>query len=128
MHPSARAGSSPPSRWACEQKDALDAEDEEPTAGMLPTGDVDNPRWETATRAWTSTEGASGVIFIEVISGILVIKGSSRIAEEVYASILARRVGIQAPKMRIIEYTSNEWANVKVQLERSCLRLLKLAN
>ena len=80
----------------------------------LPSGDVDNPQWNTATRAWASTEGAAGVIFVQVASGILVIKGSSRIADEVYASLLLRLVNIQSPKMRIVQYTGSEWGAIKV--------------
>lgn len=94
------------------------------------SGDVDTPCWDTATRAWTSAEGAAGVIFVEVASGVLVLKGSSRIAEELYASVLARLVGVHTPKMRIVQFTSSEYDLVKVcsaalsRCRSRCVRLV----
>lgn len=51
--------------------------------------------WKKMRRAWTSSEGSSGVVFVSFLSesqgqegqeNVQVIKSSSRIAEEFYAN------------------------------------------
>ena len=72
--------------------------------------------WKSASDAWVSEDGSAGVIFVHFAEGrrTVVLKGSSKVAEEVFASLLSNEIGIRTVKMRIVEYTSKEWTEIKV--------------
>lgn len=85
--------------------------------------------WTRVTNAWTSIDGSSGVIFassrncIDTALGesasdmVYVIKGSSHIAQETFAHALAVYVsGLKLPSVRLVQYTSPEWAAIKKAL------------
>ncbi len=71
-------------------------------------------KWESISKAWISGAGASGVTFVDVEGQVFVLKGCSQVAEEIFASQLARRLGMQAPFTRVVETSSEESTIIKV--------------
>lgn len=76
--------------------------------------------WENAKEAWVSEGGSSGVIFVRFSDGseremVVVLKGTSKIAEEIFATTLASQLAIvRVPKFRLVKYTDHEWVLLKV--------------
>jgi hypothetical protein len=71
--------------------------------------------WQSAVRAVKmSASGSQGVFFVELDEGkqagraALVVKASREIAPEIYTALMAKRCGIDAPRMRIVQRQSTE--------------------
>jgi hypothetical protein len=80
-------------------------------------GDINQPRWHTADHVTCSSEGASGVLFVRTTAGSFVIKGSYQIAEEIFASHLARALTLPTPRVRLTSYTQSEWGIIKEKVK-----------
>lgn len=48
----------------------------------------------------------------------MMLSGSSQIAEEIFASSLAKRLKIKCPEIRLVEFTNEEWTHIKEALFR----------
>jgi hypothetical protein len=77
------------------------------------SGDINKPSWQTADRVTCSSEGSSGVLFVRTSTGSLVIKGTSQIGEEIFASHLAKALGLPTPRARLTSFTQPEWGIIK---------------
>jgi hypothetical protein len=80
---------------------------------ILPSGPLDAPRWDTVLDVEASEEGSTGVLFIVTAAGSYVLKASSRPAEELFATLAFRELGIHAPRARVVGHTEQEWADIK---------------
>ena len=82
--------------------------------------------WANATKVWTSDSGSAGVVFIAVRNDSLgengeslpdtvyAVKGSSRIAQESFATSLGALIpGLRFPTMRLVQFTEPEWGEIK---------------
>ena len=78
--------------------------------------------WSKATKAHCSEDGSGGVIFVEFAedSGLspVVVKGSSTVAQEVFAYEMCKTLGIPAPQYFIAEHTQKQWTVIKSKLAR----------
>ena len=79
----------------------------------LDAGDVDAPRWDTADAAACSTDGATGVIFLNTAAGGFVVKASQNCGAEAVATSLALAFGLPAARMRLVSYTTAEFRDIK---------------
>ena len=60
-----------------------------------------------------SVEGTEGVFFIKFPNErAIVVKSSTTLGAEVYGAILAKRIGVATPGIRIINRNSNEGSNI----------------
>lgn len=72
-------------------------------AKTLPSGPIDDPRWETAFDAEVPDEGTTrSVIFLATLAGSYCIKASLQPAEEYFASKFMQQCGCQTPAMRVL--------------------------
>ena len=58
-------------------------------------------------------DGSGGTIFIRTLGGAYIVKGSSRIAEELFATHLFSILGIPVAAARVTCHVENEWRNIK---------------
>lgn len=73
--------------------------------------------WEKAQSVWVSAGGSAGVVFVRSSDGnTIVVKGSSKVCEELFASKLSEEFGIRTAKMKMIRFTDPEWSIIKVNL------------
>ena len=79
-------------------------------------GDIYQKNWSQASGFRRSLDGSAGVFFVQVPSGIVVIKGSSTPGQERFAAVLAERIGVTVPKVRVLEYSKPEWLGLKTSL------------
>jgi len=70
--------------------------------------DITKIDWSKATGVEKSSGGSQGVFFVSTPDGAAVVKGSMTIGSEVFSSVVAAKLGINAPKCRIVEMTSGE--------------------
>lgn len=75
--------------------------------------DIDHIQWTKVSAFCRSGVGSAGVFFVKVPEGVAVVKGCDSVVEEVFAALLAERVGIRVPRVRVLEYTSREWRQAK---------------
>ncbi|KAL6044767.1 Antitoxin protein of toxin-antitoxin system [Balamuthia mandrillaris] len=79
--------------------------------------DITSFDWHKADGFRRSSEGSAGVFFIKSESqGMVVVKGSSTITVEAFGALLAERLEVTAPKVRVLEYTNPEWRVMKRKL------------
>lgn len=64
--------------------------------------------WKAALGIQKSTSGSSGVYFVELPEGAVVVKGSSSIGGEMFCSMLGQELGLPAPQCRILRRDSEE--------------------
>lgn len=55
-----------------------------------------------------SESGAEGVFFVETPVGAIVVKGSRSLGSEFFASLLSLRLGVLAPRSRVLSTNSEE--------------------
>eukprot|EP01124_Arcella_intermedia_P010069 TRINITY_DN16621_c0_g1_i1.p1 TRINITY_DN16621_c0_g1~~TRINITY_DN16621_c0_g1_i1.p1 ORF type:complete len:375 (+),score=60.50 TRINITY_DN16621_c0_g1_i1:16-1140(+) len=79
-------------------------------ATAVPLPDLKNIAWELGIKGSERSEsGSGGVFFIEMNSGgIVVVKPSKVVAEEVFTNLLALRLGLYVPKFRLIHSDGTE--------------------
>jgi hypothetical protein len=69
--------------------------------------------WSTITSIGKSVEGTEGVFFIKFPEDrAIVVKSSTTLGAEVYGAILAKRIGVATPGIRIINKASVEGSNI----------------
>eukprot|EP00928_Gymnodinium_smaydae_P088356 TRINITY_DN72457_c0_g1_i1.p1 TRINITY_DN72457_c0_g1~~TRINITY_DN72457_c0_g1_i1.p1 ORF type:complete len:619 (-),score=98.84 TRINITY_DN72457_c0_g1_i1:206-2062(-) len=89
-----------------------------------PPGPLDAPRWETAFVAESSEAGSVGVIFVATYAGVFVVKSSAQPAQEYFASLVLRRLGVPAPPVRIVDWPRPEFDHMKASI-RAAGQLMK---
>eukprot|EP00051_Salpingoeca_urceolata_P001281 m.39733 g.39733 ORF g.39733 m.39733 type:complete len:326 (+) comp11306_c0_seq2:134-1111(+) len=75
--------------------------------------------WKTVTGATVSEEGSAGVFILETPKGKVVIKTGTTVAQELFASLLAKELlsGLVAlPQIRIVSFNQDEFAAIKDRL------------
>jgi len=88
-------------KWAVDNVDSgykLDRTTAVPLANLL------NINWEEGIKGSERSEsGSSGVFFVEMKSGgVFAVKPAKGIAEEIFTNLLALRLGIYVPKLRVL--------------------------
>ncbi len=82
-------------------------------AFAIPVKEFSNLDWSTITSIGKSVEGTEGVFFIKFPNErAIVVKSSTTLGAEVYGAILAKRIGVATPGIRIINRNSNEGSNI----------------
>lgn len=82
---------------------------------MLARGDPYKIDWDHIEDLKISDSGAAGVVFVNTKgNGSVVIKGSSTIAQDFFATLVAEALGFNVAHMRIIDWSSpdEEWAKM----------------
>ena len=79
----------------------------------LRAGDVDAPMWTTADSAACSSDGATGVIFVNTAAGGFVCKASQYCAGEATATALALALGLPAARVRLVSFADVEHSAIK---------------
>ena len=49
---------------------------------------------------------------------VVVVKGSGTVVQELFASNIAKLIGVTTPAMRMAAYTQQEWRNMKTHMRR----------
>ncbi len=81
--------------------------------------------WDHATAVHSSSGGSGGVFFVSGLDGScaskqVVLKGSGEPAREAFATRVLRRLNVATPHVRVINFSTLEWANVKATIARLC--------
>jgi hypothetical protein len=99
-----------------QQKDSDQKKIEELMKWDFRKGDLEDEDWSVINHFRLSSEGSSGVFFVDRPSGTTVIKGSMTMAAEIFTSRIAKYVGIISPNIRLVDYSSHsssEWGTLK---------------
>nr|1CJA_A Chain A, PROTEIN (ACTIN-FRAGMIN KINASE) [Physarum polycephalum]1CJA_B Chain B, PROTEIN (ACTIN-FRAGMIN KINASE) [Physarum polycephalum] len=59
-----------------------------------------------------SEKGTEGLFFVETESGVFIVKRSTNIESETFCSLLCMRLGLHAPKVRVVSSNSEEGTNM----------------
>jgi len=83
------------------------------------SADVSNIKWDSAT-AFRISEGvgSSGVFFIDVGSQTFVLKAPPTPVQECFATLFACILGVNAPRISILQKEDKDWILVTTQLEK----------
>lgn len=88
----------------------------------LPSGSLDDPRWETAFAAEVPADSSNRIIFIATKSGGFCVKASSKTAEECFAVNMLRHLGVRTPNMRLVCQTEDEWNDIDAAVKACAVR------
>jgi hypothetical protein len=88
----------------------------------LRVGDIDAPMWASADSAACSSDGATGVIFVNTAAGGFVCKASQYCAGEAVATALALALGLSAARMRLVSFADVEHSAIKSAIYESSAR------
>eukprot|EP01118_Nematostelium_gracile_P017782 TRINITY_DN7707_c0_g1_i1.p1 TRINITY_DN7707_c0_g1~~TRINITY_DN7707_c0_g1_i1.p1 ORF type:complete len:244 (-),score=63.56 TRINITY_DN7707_c0_g1_i1:158-889(-) len=78
--------------------------------------------WAKVTKVTQPESGAGGVFFARFDDdSISVVKGSSTLAQQAFAMLLAQKLKLRIPTFRIISYENQEWKDLK----RNIIKLAK---
>eukprot|EP00039_Didymoeca_costata_P019312 m.337022 g.337022 ORF g.337022 m.337022 type:complete len:402 (+) comp18025_c0_seq1:122-1327(+) len=75
-----------------------------------PREDISGIDWSKLEGVERSDAGAEGVYFVETDTGAIVLKGSRSIAPEAFSCLLGLKLGVLAPKFRVIDVAGDEGA------------------
>ena len=79
----------------------------------LPVKEFSTLDWSSIINIGKSVEGTEGVFFVKFPKNfVVVVKASSTLGAELYGAVLAKRIGVAAPGMRIINRQSREGTDV----------------
>eukprot|EP00743_Colponemidia_sp_Colp-15_P007891 GILK01008546.1.p1 GENE.GILK01008546.1~~GILK01008546.1.p1 ORF type:complete len:491 (-),score=55.50 GILK01008546.1:149-1585(-) len=82
-----------------------------------PAGNIQDLNWDKVCAISASPEGSGGVFFVDFKeNGIVVLKSSATIAQEIYAVKLQQRLGIPCPDFRMIRFTDEEFTAARTKL------------
>lgn len=73
-----------------------------------PVSDLATVDFKTIKVLERSEKGSEGLFFVETESGLCIVKRSSNVGSEIFASLLALHLGIAAPKVRILDMEGPE--------------------
>jgi len=76
----------------------------------VPLSDLKNINWNEGIKGSERSEsGSDGVFFVEMQSGgVFVVKPAKGIAEEIFTNLLALKLGVYVPKLRVLHADGNE--------------------
>ncbi|XP_065182761.1 uncharacterized protein LOC135813598 isoform X2 [Sycon ciliatum] len=117
--PSAAAAASTTGNWRQRSKGAAEKEFSD-RSDCWQAALSASVKWEDCSALSTSSEGGSGVIFVEVQGNsnkVVVVKGSSTVVQELFAARVAKAVGVAVPEMRMTAYTQPEWRRLQQRLK-----------
>jgi len=80
--------------------------------------DLQKINWEEGIKGSERSEsGSDGVFFVEMQSGgVFVVKPAKGIAEEIFTNLLALKLGIYVPKLRVLHADGNEGIHLMNQI------------
>eukprot|EP00742_Colponemidia_sp_Colp-10_P004946 GILJ01005284.1.p1 GENE.GILJ01005284.1~~GILJ01005284.1.p1 ORF type:complete len:487 (+),score=48.20 GILJ01005284.1:31-1491(+) len=82
-----------------------------------PAGSIHQLNWDKVCAISASPEGSGGVFFVDFQeSGIVVLKSSATVAQEIYAVKLQQLLGIPCPDFRMIRFTEEEFTAARTKL------------
>ena len=64
------------------------------------------------------------MVFVATKAGAYAVKASSRPAEEYFATMVLRGLGVRTPEVRMVSHVQSEWRDIKTAL-RSCTELMR---
>lgn len=77
-----------------------------------------NLQWDKAIGCSKAPDGSAGVLFVQLAEGAVVVKGSNSLASEVFATSVARSLGIPGPRMRVVAMRSEEGKVLKAMIQK----------
>jgi len=83
---------------------------------FLKSGDISEAiDWKNElSKAWTSSEGAGGVMFLQSQDdSVFVLKASSSVVEETFANCILQCMNVPTAEVRVINSTESEWGVLK---------------
>jgi hypothetical protein len=85
----------------------------------IPVADISGPSLcDKAIAVKRSEEGSLGVMFVQTEQGHVVLKSGTKVAQEVFGTRLAQKLGILVPDVRIVGYGDHqEWAKFRRIIE-----------
>jgi len=75
--------------------------------------------WAQLKVAKRSVNGSSGVIFALLTKGVVVLKSGGSLAEEIYGALIADKLKIPVPNMRLVRHSGGEYKEVQAALKKT---------
>ena len=89
------------------------------------TLDITQPVWEDLLGVQCCDSGAGGVFFCTAASGSFVVKSTTHAAPEYFTNLLYRKLGINVPEMRVVQWSNGEYQRMVEEMKLCCYSEVK---